>query len=153
MLSRSKLGYVSLWALLACGAPAAPCQSQSDTSCGQSTVEEAGGPEFASRAKSFLAKLQAAVEKNDKTRFASLVQYPVRMLSGSRRTKISTRAELIKRYQSIVTADIRKAVLDQSPACLFGNYQGVMVGRGQIWFAEQSDGHMKIITINTDVPN
>jgi len=149
MVASRKAGSLALLFFLTCGAPAALCQSQSDTSCQNSTVEDARGPEFAARAKTFLAELQAAVEKNDQVVFASLVQYPVRVVNGSSRTRIPTAAQLIKRYSSIVTPAVRNAILNQSAACLFGNYQGVMIGSGEIWFEEQSNGKMKIITVNT----
>jgi hypothetical protein len=51
-----------------------------------------------------------------------------------------------------MTPKLRRAILDQSPACLFGNYHGVMIGSGQIWFDEQPGGAMKIITINLNAP-
>ncbi len=141
-----------LLVFLACGTPVALCQPQSDTDCGHSTVEDAWGRDFASRAKAFLAELQAVVEKDDSARFASLVRYPVRVFDGSSRAKVSTAAELIKRYPSFMSPAVRKAILDQSPACLFGNYQGVMIGDGQIWFTEQPNQKMRIITINADAP-
>lgn len=112
-------------------APAAICAPISDTGCSQSTVEQARGAEFASRAKTFLAELQAAVAKKDKAQFASLAQYPLRF-NAAHRIKITTPAELIKRYSTIVTPQIRNAILDQSPSCLFGNYQGVMIGAGEV---------------------
>ena len=52
-----------------------------------------------------------------------------------------------------MTSRVRHAILAQSASCLFANGQGVMIGRGQIWFQEQSDGKMKIITINLGAPD
>jgi len=152
MLSFPTISAVLLLVLLFSGAPEAISQTQKNNGCGHSTVEDASGPEFASRAKVFFAELQAAVEKNDTAKFASMVHYPVRVFSGKGGGKVSTAAQLIERYSQIMTPAVRKAILEQSPACPFGNGQGVMIGGGEIWFAEQSNGNFKVITINVDAP-
>jgi hypothetical protein len=122
--------------------------AQANSICPNSTVADAWGAEFASRAETFLASLQEAVRNDDATRFAALVQYPVRVINGTHTTKIATPDELIRKYSSVVTPIVKQAILEQTPTCLFGNYQGVMVGRGQVWFAEQPGRAMKIITVN-----
>jgi len=138
--------------VLVYGIPAALAQVHQDHACGNSTVGDAWGPEFAARAQAFLGELQSAVEGNNKAKFASMVQYPVRVLNGKRNDKIATPSQLAKEYPQIVTPTVRKAILDQSAACLFGNGQGVMIGSGEIWFAQQSNGKLKIITINAEAP-
>jgi hypothetical protein len=34
------------------------------------------------------------------------------------------------------------------PECLFANWQGVMIGDGEVWFEEQQNGSVKIKTLN-----
>jgi hypothetical protein len=58
--------------------------------------------------------------------------------------------DLIRKYPSIVTSTMKQAILAQDPKCLFANGQGVMIDHGQIWFAEQDRGMMKIITITVE---
>ena len=116
--------------------------------CGQSTVADAYGPEVAAQAGSFLGKLQRVVEKDDKKQFASLVHYPLRVFEGDRATKIATPSEVVKRYSFLVTPGLRRAILKQSADCLFGNGQGMMIGRGELWFQPDSKGRMKIVTLN-----
>lgn len=128
-------------------------RAQDVDQCGHSTVEDAWGPQVASQAKSFLARLQRVVKANDKRQFALLVRYPIRILNGSRSIEISSKSDLIKRYSSVVTAGVKHAILAQSAQCLFANGDGIMVGRGQLWFESGSNGTMKITTINLSAPS
>lgn len=129
------------------------CRAQDISHCGRSTVEDAWGPKVASQVQSFLTRLQAIVRANEKVQFASLVHYPVRVLDGNRRIEISSRSALVQKYSSVVTPDVRRAILTQSAACLFANGQGVMIGRGQVWFQQDPSGEMRIITINLTAPS
>jgi hypothetical protein len=104
------------------------------------------------QAKSFLVKLQRIVKNNDKKQFASLVRYPIHVLDGDHGTVISSPSDFAEKYSSIVTPDVRRAVLVQSTSCLFANDQGIMIGRGQLWFQKESSGDMKIVTINLSAP-
>jgi hypothetical protein len=69
----------------------------------------------------FLAELQHAVRNNNKIKFSSLVQYPVRVFERTYAIKITTRADLIQRYPLIMTSAMKRAILAQSAECLFGN--------------------------------
>lgn len=120
--------------------------------CGHSTVEEAWGPRVAAEARSFLLKLQRIIKMNDKKQFSSLVHYPIRVLDRDRVIEIFSPTELIDKYSTVLTPDVEHAILAQSASCLFGNGQGMMVGRGQLWFQKESSGEMKIITINPSAP-
>ena len=126
--------------------------SQGASNCPNSTVQDAWGPEVASQAKSFLVTLQKVVESNDSAGFARLVHYPVRIIDTGRISRISNRSTLIRKYPSLMTANVREAILKQSQECLFGNDQGVMISNGQVWFQPQPSGKMKIITINVTSP-
>jgi hypothetical protein len=123
-------------------------QSPSRSKCGNSTVEDAYGPEIASQAKAFFAKIQNAIRNDDKQEFASLIHYPLHVYSSTGDRKIKTAAELMRRYPAIINFAAKQEVLAQSPDCLFANGQGMMVGNGAIWFAQQNNAQMKIITIN-----
>lgn len=126
-------------------------QTPLTSSCPNSTVADAWGPEFASEAKTFFLSLQRIVKEDDKSGFAASVQYPLHVY-GANTFEIVTRAQMIRKYASIITPDARRAILDQSPDCLFGNGQGVMAARGTVWFQKQPGGKMKIITLNINSP-
>ena len=128
------------------------CSAQDTSRCGNSTVEDAWGPEVASQAQSFLSRLQRIVKANDKEQFASLIRYPIRVFDGSRSIAISSPSDFVRKYSSILTPDVKNAILAQSATCLFANGQGMMVGRGQVWFQKEPSGAMKIITINLSAP-
>jgi hypothetical protein len=128
------------------------CIAEATSRCGHSTVDDAWGPAVASQAKSFLVRLQRAVKADDKAQFASLVHYPIRVISKGHSVKISSSRNLIKKYSAILTSDVRHAILAQSAECLFANGDGIMIGRGQVWFQKGPSGEMKIITINVSAP-
>ena len=128
------------------------CQEQDTPShaCGHSTVTEAWGNEFASKAEVFLAKLQSMVRTNDKEKFAAVVHYPIQVSWGDKSIEISNSSAFVRKYHSIMTPVLRNAILSQDPKCLFANGQGVMVGHGELWYQAQKGGLMKIITITLD---
>jgi hypothetical protein len=115
--------------------------------CSNSTVEE-WGPERAAQARAFLAALKLAVRRRDKKAVASTVLYPLRLFVGARETTVRDSAEFVKKYEQILQPRIVAAIVDQDPDCLFGNWQGAMVGHGEVWFQRQSSGEFKIITVN-----
>ncbi len=128
--------------------PLCLAQASTHSGCHTSTVADAWGPEFASQAKDFFVTLQAAVKSEDEKQFASLVQYPLHVYGASEKAEINSSAELLHKYTMIITPDARKAILAQSPDCLFGNGQGVMAAGGRVWFQKQEDGKFKIVTLN-----
>lgn len=115
--------------------------------CNQTTVDEYY-PDSAQKAKQFLAQLKAAIEAGNKQRVASMVAYPVRVFERGKKTRVRNKAEFIARYRDLITAAVKKAVMTQHPDCLFANYQGIMIGNGEVWFVEEPNDTFKIITIN-----
>jgi hypothetical protein len=127
-----------------------PAQTQTapdKQSCPGSTVDLEGA-EFATKSRTFLAELQNAVAGGDKAKVASMISYPVRVIQGTSRTRIRTEAALLSQYDTIFDAHVRQAIAHQSAKCLFGNYQGAMIGDGEVWFNQRPDGTMKIVTVN-----
>jgi hypothetical protein len=134
--------------LLSCFAATAQAQDTSDSqACPGSTVDSQGA-DVARRARALLAELQTAVNEGDKTKGASTISYPLMVIHGSRKASIKTKAEFLSKYDTIFDQNIRRAIAQQSAKCLFGNYQGNMIGNGEVWFSEQQHGAMKIITVN-----
>ncbi len=123
-------------------------QSAAGEPCEGSTVD-AQGLETAKSARAFLARLQAAVQANDKEKIAGMVSYPLNFIHGSKRIRIHDKQTFLARYDTIFSEHIRKAILQQSAHCLFGNANGEMIGRGEVWFTEMGDGSVKIITVNS----
>lgn len=140
--------------MLAPGFPfSLPAQNAADPqACPGSTVDNQGA-DIAEKSRAFLAALQTAVHDGDKTRVASMISYPLMVIHGNRRTRIKTNAQLLGKYDTIFDAPVQKAIAQQSAKCLFGNYQGAMIGNGEVWFSQQQDGSMKIITVNPTASN
>lgn len=127
-----------------------PVQAQNaadSQGCPGSTVDNQGA-DIARMSRAFLAQLQTAVYEGDRAKVASMVSYPLLVIHGGRKTRIKTKAEFLAKYDTVFDTHVQKAIAQQSARCLFGNYQGAMIGDGELWFAQQQDGAMKIITVN-----
>jgi uncharacterized protein len=99
--------------------------------------------------KAFLLRLQAAFRRNDREWLAAQGDVTVNRSDGASHTYRPD--EIREVYDWIVTPDVRRAVLAQDPEQLFRNWQGAMVGDGQVWFDEVWDGKRltyEIIAIN-----
>ncbi|HEX7804059.1 MAG TPA: hypothetical protein VF471_15020 [Pseudoxanthomonas sp.] len=79
-------------------------------------------------------RLQQAVKADDRKTVAGLVDYPLVIKEKGRPKKAVHNADaFVAQWDSIMTADIRKAVLDQKYASLSVNQNGAMLGSGQVW--------------------
>jgi hypothetical protein len=115
--------------------------------CQGSTVDNQGA-DFAQKSRAVLAELRTAVHDGDKNQVASMISYPLLVIHGSHRTRIKTKAQFIAEFNTIFDPHVQKAIAQQSAQCLFGNYQGAMIGNGEVWFSQQPNGAIKIITVN-----
>ncbi|SEN79975.1 hypothetical protein [Paenibacillus sp. OV219] len=93
-----------------------------------------------------------AIASGDQAEVASHILYPLRVNSKSGTELYQTRADFVQHYDEIITEPVKKAIANQSVDQLFVNYQGVMVGNGDIWFGGSSDKEqvIGIIAINHD---
>jgi len=131
---------------------ALPARAQSvpeTQGCQNSTVDQLGSEDFARKSRAFLAEVQSAVAKGDKAKVATMISYPLLVNGSTSKTRIKTGAQFLSHYDRIFDEHVRQAIARQSAECLFGNYQGAMIGDGEVWFNEQANGTMKIITVNT----
>lgn len=103
----------------------------------------------------FLSRLQSAVRANDKGAVAGLAASPLRVnFEGGPKT-YSDRNSIERDYDRIFTPRVRRAILGQRADRLFANYQGAMIGDGQVWFDQtcpndscSPPGPMRIKAIN-----
>jgi hypothetical protein len=84
--------------------------------------------------RSFLTTLQQAVRNDDRQTVASLVSYPITIRIDGAPTTLADPAAFIANYQAVMTKPVRAAVEAAEPDTLFANSDGVMMGRGQVWF-------------------
>ncbi len=78
---------------------------------------------------------QKAVKGHDAARVAALVSYPIKVTMGGSKRTIKSPQAFVAKYDSIITPAIAAAVQDQKWDDLFVNYQGVMLGRGEVWIS------------------
>ena len=105
-----------------------------------------GGPK---RVEEFLHGLQQAVAKDQRARVAAMVQYPVNVVIAGKKIRLRNKPDFLKRYDLVMNRKVRDAIAGQKPEDLFANYQGVMIGGGEIWFNQLYRSKLiKIIAIN-----
>lgn len=75
--------------------------------------------------------IQLLVAKGEKEKVAEYISYPLVGVNN----KITTKAEFIKNYDSIITKEVKNALVNQKVEETVVNYKGVMVDDGKIWFA------------------
>lgn len=119
--------------------------------CDGSTVEDFS-PDLGPKARAFLADLQASVRADDRQRVALMCRFPLLVGLDGRSRRVRNRSEFVKDYDRIITSSMKKAIANQIPECLFANWQGVMIGRGEVWFEEEKNGSLKIKTLNVPEP-
>lgn len=84
--------------------------------------------------QAFFEKLQKAVAENDKRTVASLVDYPFKARINGKAVTIRDAAHFTADYDKVITAKVKEAVAKQTYTALFANWQGVMIGDGEVWF-------------------
>lgn len=110
----------------------------------------------------FFRELKDAVARDDRPAVAGLVNYPLSVFDGRRRTVVRSPAELLQRYPAVFNDNVVRAVKAQDAEGLFANWRGVMVGSGQVWFSgicpvrdggkPCPDMTIKVIAVNTHAP-
>jgi hypothetical protein len=117
--------------------------------CGSASAAGATEEDVPARER-FVRELQQALRGNDKTWLADHVRYPLRYY-GRKDSLIRDRSAFMRRYSSIFSDRLKSIVLAQDPSSLFENWQGIMIGNGQIWIRGSADHpheRFRIITIN-----
>ncbi|WFD09850.1 hypothetical protein [Tepidibacter hydrothermalis] len=89
------------------------------------------------------------VSEDNKEKVSEYILYPLRVNHDKSTREIKTPQEFIENYDNIFTKEVKEALLNQDVKDTFVNYQGVMVGNGEIWFGSSQDSSKYgIIAIN-----
>ncbi|HET9149917.1 MAG TPA: hypothetical protein VFO61_05490 [Alphaproteobacteria bacterium] len=86
--------------------------------------------------KAFVKSLQDALAKDDRAWIVDHVDYPMLTSIGGHDARIQTKAEFLAHFDEIMNARVRAAIANQKPDDLFKNWQGTMIGNGEVWFEE-----------------
>ncbi|CAM3980791.1 hypothetical protein [Saccharibacillus endophyticus] len=113
----------------------------------KSNPYEAAGIDDPAAFHTFFIKLQQAVAKNDKKAVASMISYPLNVNTNGKTYKFQTPARFIAKYDSIMTPEVKRTLGYAIEEDLFANWQGVMVGNGQLWIS-QFDGKIAVYAVN-----
>lgn len=84
--------------------------------------------------KAFCVSLQQLVQRGDKAKLATLVKYPLKVSVGWGDLIARGPKDFVAHYDEIFSPDVIAAIQKQDPEKLFKNWQGVMVGSGEVWF-------------------
>jgi len=89
--------------------------------------------------KAFFQEIKQAIESHDAKWIAENINLPLNVNINGKKTSIKTEKSFIKNYDNIITPAIVDAVRSQDENDMFKNWQGIMIGRGQIWFGQYID--------------
>ena len=82
----------------------------------------------------FVNKLKMATKADDKEWISGVISCPLSIsLESGDQLQIETEADFVENYEVIFNANVKEAILLQEMADLFFNWQGLMIGRGQVW--------------------
>lgn len=115
-------------------------------------TEGAGGYSIAgfddsAKVEQFVKKLQEWVAQDKKEEIANVIRFPLNVQISGRRIALRNKNDFLRRYSEVFNSRVKDAVLKQDSSNLFGNWQGAMIGNGEIWIHPGNDS-IKIITIN-----
>ena len=114
---------------------------QSDARAVAEREAEPGDDDAATGAyRRFLSDLQSAVRANNKRGVANLAALPLRVNFEGGARAYSDRSAIERDFDRIFTPRVKRAILNQRADRLFTNYQGAMIGDGQVWF-DQTCAH------------
>jgi hypothetical protein len=77
--------------------------------------------------------IQADIAADDAEAFAAWVSYPIKVVADGEEMTIGTAEQFVEHFDNIVTEEIAAVITEQKWQDLFVNYQGVMLGDGQVW--------------------
>lgn len=144
MLGPVKSALLALCISISAAVMPAAAQSEADTNASLDALYGDHKPYH-----QFFTTFQKAVADGDKAKVASLVDYPFQARIKGKAVKLRDAAHFIADYDLIVTDKVKHAVAAQTYAGLFANWQGVMIGDGEVWFSGVgAAGTVKITAIN-----
>ena len=82
----------------------------------------------------FLSSLQSAVRADNRRAVANLASLPLRVNFDGGAWTYRDRQSIERDFDRIFTPRVKQAILSQRADRLFTNYQGAMIGDGQVWF-------------------
>lgn len=110
---------------------------------------EVAGITDAEAFEQFYRKLQKWVNDENRKAVARHVKYPLRVNKGGQSRFVDSEKQFLDEYDQIMTEKVRHALLQQDVRDTFVNFQGVMVGNGELWLRQSGDKFV-IVAINQE---
>lgn len=102
------------------------------------------------KAIKFAQKIVGAIKDKDLEKLSTMIRYPITVQIGASEDKIEIKNKdnlLTLRFENLFTDEMCTRIIETTN--LFCNWQGFMLGNGEIWFYPDPDDHqMKIGAIN-----
>lgn len=117
------------------------------TSSDSKNPYEVAGIDDPTEFTTYFAKLQKAVKDNKPAEVADLISYPMNLNKDNKNYVIYKKDEFIKKYDRIFTSLVRGKLLAQKVDKVFVNYQGIMVGDGDLWIGKRNN-KLGVIAVN-----
>jgi uncharacterized protein len=86
----------------------------------------------------FLDTLKSIISAKDSDAINKLVIFPLRVNANPNKV-IKTPIELKQNFSFVFNEKIVKAITFQKPEEIFCNYQGAMIGNGEVWISQSGD--------------
>lgn len=105
----------------------------------------------AEAARSFFQRLRGVVGRDERQAACGLLAYPLRHSEG----ELASQTDCERRYDSVFTIAVRKAIGKQAFADLFVNERGIMIGLGEVWIGGRctappcGEADLRIVAINS----
>jgi hypothetical protein len=107
--------------------------SMASTAMDRSIAANVGDP---AKFRETMTTLRQAVQKHDAPAVAALVSYPITIDPHTKKTlRIGAPPAFITQYDQIITPHIAEVIDKQKYEDLFVNYQGAMLGSGEVWIS------------------
>lgn len=104
--------------------------------------------------EAFVLALKGALIKNDKSWLGDRIFYPLKVRVSDKSTiVVKNKGQFILMYDKIFTVPLKEKMSMSYSCNLFNNYQGVMIGDGQLWINNALSGteikpNFQIMAIN-----
>lgn len=101
--------------------------------------------------ENFMKQVKESILSGNAEWIASNIQYPIKVnvsTGTSARVTITSKQQFIEKSALIFNEAYKTKIKNDVPYDIFGNYQGYMLGSGEIWVRPGTNGGIKIIAIN-----
>ncbi len=81
----------------------------------------------------FLVDLQHSVALDDRIHIAGMIRFPIKILVDSKPLTLHDKQDFLKYYDVAMDSRVKGFIRKQKFSEFFCNWQGIMIGRGEIW--------------------